>query len=114
MASVVEGVTLLDMAGHCYRQRIHPITGSRDRGRTAAEAQQADWQEEEFEEMEILTIEDEQIDESLISQEGDSYVTQISADPQVSSVLAAGWSATLISSSAAQFLVVDRCGPRTY
>lgn len=101
MASVVEDVTLLDIAGHSYRQRIHPILGSRDRGRTAAEAQQADWQEEEYEEMEILTIEDEQMDESLISQEGDSYVTQLSVDPQVSRGLAAGYSNLLTCSAAA-------------
>jgi hypothetical protein len=83
MASVVEDVELTNIAGHTYRQRIHPITGSRNRGQHAGAAQQQDWQAEDFEELEILTMEDEQIDESLINQEGDSYVTQLSVDPQV-------------------------------
>jgi hypothetical protein len=84
MASVVEGVELNNIAGHTYRQRIHPITGSRKGSQHAAvAAQQQDWQAEDFEELEILTMEDEQIDASLITQEGDSYVTQLSVDPQV-------------------------------
>lgn len=86
MASVVEDVELTNIAGHTYRQRIQPITGSRSRSRSqhaAAAQQQQDWQAEDFEELEILTMEDEQIDESLISQDGDSYVTHLSVDPQV-------------------------------
>lgn len=86
MASVVEDVKLVDIAGHCYRQRTQPIMGSRSRDRAAAAAHTPaqDWQVEE--ELEILTLEDEQIDESLINQEGDSYVTQLSIDAQVSCV----------------------------
>lgn len=82
MASVVD-VRLVDIAGHTYRQRINPITGSRDRTAAAAEYQQ-DWQAEDLDELEILTLEVEQIDELLIRQDGDSYVTTLSIDSQVS------------------------------
>jgi hypothetical protein len=89
MASVVEDVELVDIAGHCYRQRTQPIIGSRSRdrpgtGAAAGHTAAQDWQVEE--ELEILTMEDEQIDDSLISQEGDSYVTHLSIDAQASGV----------------------------
>lgn len=84
MASAVEGVQLLDVAGHIYRIRTQPITGTKSsKGRPAAAAQQPvhDWQEEE--ELEILTLEDAEIDESLITQQGDSFITQLAVDSQV-------------------------------
>jgi hypothetical protein len=87
MASVVEDVQLVEIAGHRYRQRTQPIIGSRNRDRAgtgtpAAHTAVQDWQVEE--ELEILTLEDEQIDDSLISQEGDSHVTHLSVDAQAS------------------------------
>ena len=82
MASVVEGVQLLDVAGHTYRVRTQPITGSKGNARAAPAATfQQDWEAEE--ELQILTIEDEPIDESLITQEGDTYMTKIAIDSQV-------------------------------
>lgn len=88
MAQVVEDVQLLHIApGYCYRQRVHPITGSRgsNRKNQQQQQQQQDWQQaEEEEELQILTIEDEEVDEALITQEGDgSYATQLSVDSQV-------------------------------
>lgn len=87
MASVIEGVNLLDIAGHTYRLRTQPISGSKQSKSTPAAAAdyQQDWQAEE--ELEILTMEDEPIDESLITQEGDSFVTQLSVDSQVGGCL---------------------------
>jgi len=85
MASVIEGVNLLDIAGHTYRIRTQPIIGSKQSKSTPAAEYQQDWQAEE--ELEILTMEDEPIDESLIMQEGDSFVTQLSVDSQVSGCL---------------------------
>lgn len=88
MASVVEGVQLLQVAGHTYRQRTEPITGSSTQHskRHVHVEELQDWQVDE--ETELLNEEAAaaEVDEinSLIIQEGDSFVTQLFVDPEVS------------------------------
>lgn len=81
MASVVEGVELLHVAGCCYRHRTQPIVGTRSSQHTAAAAHNQDWQVQE--ELEMLTLEDEAVDDSLIEQNGDVYSTKLSVDSKV-------------------------------
>jgi hypothetical protein len=83
MAGVVEDVRLVAIAGHTYRLRAQPITAhpSRTLAKQQQQLHQQDWQLEE--ELQILTLEDEEVDDSLITQSGDGFVTQLGVDAQV-------------------------------
>lgn len=78
MASVVH-TQLLRVGNHTYRMRTQPIVGGRPLDEPQYAEEEAAWQEDE------AGIDDagELLDDSLISQEGDSYVTRISVDPEV-------------------------------
>jgi hypothetical protein len=89
MANVVN-VQLLHVDGRTYRVRAQPIGGKplpqqqqQQHYEDEEEAAAAAWEEAQGAGEADDAAADELIDESLISQEGDIFVTRISVDPQV-------------------------------
>jgi hypothetical protein len=91
--SDVVNVQLLQVDGHTYRLRTQPIGGKplpkqqrqEQYYEDEEEAAAAAWEQEQGRAEAVDAAADELIDESLISQEGSSFVTRISVDPQVRS-----------------------------